>query len=398
MSSSSQARGVRIFLAHASEDKKAVIELYERLKRQGYKPWLDKINLLPGQKWREEIPKAIRNSDIFIACLSQRSVAKQGYIQREFRMALNKCADMPSGSIYLIPLRFDECEIPELRQEEYGISLGDYQWLDYFEEGGFDRLVKSITYHFSSHVELAPESDSSFQVDLGDVIELEMVKVPGGEFLMGSPEREKGRYESESPQHLVTVLQFWMGKYPVTQTQYRAVMGENPSLFTENGANRPVEWVSWNDAVSFCQRLSDRMGQEYRLPSEAEWEYACRAGTETSYYFGESISKEQVNCNGWYGQTTDVGRFPPNAFGLHDMHGNVFEWCLDHWHDGYEGAPTDGSAWLSHDEKTPRVIRGGSWADDPRNCRSAYRFGDNPGNRDLSFGFRVVCIALRALQ
>ncbi|MBT9312551.1 toll/interleukin-1 receptor domain-containing protein [Leptothoe kymatousa] len=139
---------VRIFLAHASEDKDAVIDLYNRLKAKGFKPWLDKVDLLPGQSWRAEIPKAIRDSDVFIACLSKASIAKQGYIQREFRMALQKMGDMPPGQIYLIPVCLDDCQVPELRQEEYGINLADFQGVDLFREGEFERLVKSIELHF----------------------------------------------------------------------------------------------------------------------------------------------------------------------------------------------------------------------------------------------------------
>ncbi|MEO0986866.1 MAG: SUMF1/EgtB/PvdO family nonheme iron enzyme [Cyanobacteria bacterium J06639_14] len=414
MPAPTESKKVRIFLAHASEDKQAVIKLYKRLKQQGYEPWLDKMDLLAGQKWREEIPKAIRNSDIFIACLSKQSVAKQGYIQREFRMALNKCADMPPGKIYLIPLRLDDCRIPELRQEEYGINLRDYHWLDYFEEDGFERLVKSIAHHFPGPAkaiteptgELTPErvAATSFNVNLGNGIQLELVKIPGGKFLMGSPEEEEDSHNSERPQHWVTVPQFWMGKYPVTQAQWQAVssldvvdleLAPNPSGFS--GDKLPVERVSWHEAVEFCARLSKHTGDEYRLPSEAEWEYACRAGTKTPYSFGESISREQVNCNGWHRQTTKVGRFPPNAFRLHDMHGNVGEWCLDHWHSNYEGAPEDGNAWLSDDQGAYCVVRGGSWGNYPRYCRSASRDAYNPGYRSSFIGFRVMCRAPRTL-
>ncbi|MBE7384427.1 MAG: toll/interleukin-1 receptor domain-containing protein [Leptolyngbya sp. SIO1E4] len=141
-------QAIRIFLAHAKEDKDVVIGLYDRLKQQGYQPWLDEKDLLPGQNWRDEIPKAIRESDIFIACLSKLSVAKQSYVQREFRMALNELADKPPGTIYLIPLRLDDCQIPELRQNEYGINFQDYHWLDYFEPDGFERLVKAIEHQF----------------------------------------------------------------------------------------------------------------------------------------------------------------------------------------------------------------------------------------------------------
>jgi formylglycine-generating enzyme required for sulfatase activity len=208
-----------------------------------------------------------------------------------------------------------------------------------------------------------------------------------------------------------------MGKYPVTQAQWRFVAGlpqqerelkPAPSRF--KGDNRPVEQVSWYDAVEFCARLSAHTGREYRLPTEAEWEYACRAGTTSPFYFGKTITTEVANYNGnsTYGdgpkgeyrkETTPVDQFEyTNAFGLSDMHGNVYEWCQDHWHGNYEGAPTDGNAWLSEDEGAPRIRRGGSWDYNPRVCRSAYRNNSYPRETDLNFGFRVVSVAPRALS
>ena len=192
--------------------------------------------------------------------------------------------------------------------------------------------------------------------DLGNGITLDLVKIPGGRFQMGAP--AAGRSDDGGPQHSVTVPEFWLGKYAVTQAQYQAVMGTNPSKFSANGANRPVEQVSWQEAVAFCEKLSQQAGRTYRLPSEAEWEYACRAGTTTPFHFGPAITTDLANYDGNYTygngskgvyrqQTTEVGSFPPNAFGLYDMHGNVWEWCADHWHGNYDGAPTDGTAWLS---------------------------------------------------
>ena len=238
--------------------------------------------------------------------------------------------------------------------------------------------------------------------DLGNGIKLAMVYIPGGSFLMGSPQNEAGRSDIESPQHKVTLQPFYMSKYPITQNQYQAIMGKNPSYF--KGGNRPVEEVSWYDAVEFCQKLSQKTGKSYKLPSESQWEYGCRAGTTTPFYFGETITSELANYNGNYiydnipkgkfrEETTDVGIFPPNAFGLYDMHGNVWEWCADDWHKNYEGAPTDGSAWLKNDEKEhDAVLRGGSWIYIPNRCRSAFR--DHFIRRDYlinHFGFRIVC-------
>ncbi|MGD1808538.1 SUMF1/EgtB/PvdO family nonheme iron enzyme [Dapis sp. BLCC M126] len=235
--------------------------------------------------------------------------------------------------------------------------------------------------------------------NLGNGVFLEMVKIPAGRFLMGSPETEAERQDNESPQHYVDVPEFFMGKYPVTQAQWQAVMGNNPSRF--KGANRPVERVNWNDATEFCQKLSDITGKKYSLPSESQWEYACRARTSTPFYFGETITSELVNYNGNYPyadapkgkyreQTTDVGIFPPNSFGLYDMHGNVWEWCQDVWHDNYEGAPTDGSAWETGGNTKFRLLRGGSWLFNSWNCRCAGRNYYDAGSLDNLVGFRVV--------
>ena len=252
-----------------------------------------------------------------------------------------------------------------------------------------------------------------FVEKLGESIGLDMILVPGSTFTMGSPEDEPEHENDEGPQHEVTVSDFLMGRYPVTQAQWRFVaelpqikqeLKPKPSQF--EGDNRPVEQVSWDDAVEFCERLSVHTRREYRLPSEAEWEYACRAGTTTPFYFGKTLTTELANYdgNGTYNdgpkgeyrkETTPVDQFGiANAFGLCDMHGNVYEWCVDHWHGNYEGAPTDGTAWLSEGAQSrERVIRGGSWDLNPRYCRSAYRFHASPDDRYYDFGFRVVCSA-----
>jgi formylglycine-generating enzyme required for sulfatase activity/chromosomal replication initiation ATPase DnaA len=237
-----------------------------------------------------------------------------------------------------------------------------------------------------------------FNEGLNESINIEMIAIPGGTFMMGSPEGEG--YESEKPQHQVTIKPFFMGKYLITQAQWRFVaelpqqhrkLNLEPSRF--KGDELPVERVSWYDAVEFCDRLSAYTGKSYCLPSEAEWEYACRAGTTTPFHFGETITDELANYNAsrtfasepkgeYRDRTTPVGQFPPNAFGLYDMHGNVWEWCLDDWHDSYEDAPTDGSAWFDDDnnlyqKRKSTVLRGGSWYGNPGNCRSACRLNDS---------------------
>jgi formylglycine-generating enzyme required for sulfatase activity len=248
-----------------------------------------------------------------------------------------------------------------------------------------------------------------FTEDLGNRVVLEMVAIPGGQFLMGSPENELGRYDSESPQHTVTVQPFFMGKLTVTQAQWAAVatlekvkidLELDPSNF--KGANRPVECVSWNHAIEFCARLSNKTGKNYRLPSEAEWEYACRAGTTTPFYFGETITTDLANYDGNYTygsgikgqyrqQTTEVGIFPANPFGLFDMHGNIWEWCQDEWHKNYNEAPAEGKAWLTDNDNPYRLLRGGSWFNNPGRCRSAIRYKGDPVNNDYTVGFRLVC-------
>ena len=249
---------------------------------------------------------------------------------------------------------------------------------------------------------------------------LEMVAIPGGTFLMGSPESEPERSRSESPQHEVAVPDFFMGRYLVTQAQWRFVanlpqvnreLPPDPSYFNGDSLSErqrlPVESVSWYDATEFCDRLSVYTERTYRLPTEAEWEYACRAGTTTPFHFGDMILPEVANYDGSYTyandpkgknrqKTTLVDEFNlANAFGLSDMHGNVWEWCQDHWHENYEGAPTDGSVWITDDKESRRILRGGSWDYNPRICRSAQRDFDTPDYRYNTLGFRVSCSAPR---
>jgi formylglycine-generating enzyme required for sulfatase activity/uncharacterized protein with von Willebrand factor type A (vWA) domain len=295
---------------------------------------------------------------------------------------------------------------------------------------------------------------------------IRMMYIPQGEFWMGTEDEEIERlvkkfgwdgYRRERPQHLVKVPAFHISQTPITQAQWRAIasrtdlkvkgdLDPDPSRFKDppkpplkRGASdsppfegarggaptrwdRPVEGVNWYDAVEFCARLSKLTGREYRLPSEAEWEYACRAGTKTPFHFGETITADLANYNAGYTyadepkgeyrqKTTPVGQFPPNAFGLYDMHGNVWEWCLDPWHENYQGEPPrDGSVWDEDNndnryqnlsistkklltDKRYCVLRGGSWYDLPDFCRSALRSGNNPDNVYGSDGFRVACVS-----
>jgi eukaryotic-like serine/threonine-protein kinase len=240
-----------------------------------------------------------------------------------------------------------------------------------------------------------PGEAEYFTEDLGNGVKLEMVYIKAGSFMMGCND-----YDREKPIHRVNLLPFYMGIYAITQQQYQAIMGTNPSHF--KGDNRPVENVSWYDAMKFCQKISQRTKKTYTLPSESQWEYACRAGTTTPFCFGETITPDLANYDGnyTYGKalkgkyrehTTDVGSFPPNTFGLHDMHGNVWEWCLDKWHDNYNGAPAYGSSWLNNDNDY-YLLRGGSWSYPPVNCRSASRNRNTRDSRRNYYGFRLIAL------
>jgi formylglycine-generating enzyme required for sulfatase activity len=269
--------------------------------------------------------------------------------------------------------------------------------------------------------------------ELAPGVDLQLVEIPAGTFVMGSPAGEEGRdvYKNGTAewknlaavagkdveaQRQVTVPACWLGRFPITQAQWRVVAGwprlereldPDPARF--KGADWPVEQVSWEEALEFCRRLSRSTGRAYSLPSEALWEWACRAGTTTPFHFGATLSPEVANFRAsvTYGDgpkgefrehTTPVGLFPANAWGLHDLHGNVLEWCLDRWHPSPRHGPSDGRPWLEPSPEVPsegrdlRLLRGGSWFNEPHICRSAYRNSNHPGNRNDNVGFRVCCL------
>ncbi|MFM9104758.1 MAG: SUMF1/EgtB/PvdO family nonheme iron enzyme [Cyanobium sp.] len=269
----------------------------------------------------------------------------------------------------------------------------------------------------------------AFIEPLGSGQALTMVRIPAGRFEMGSPDHERGRDDDEGPVHVVELQEFLMASTPITQAQWQVVarweprsgedwslpLPENPALFQgeqaqlgkgeSNPWQRPVEQISWDEATEFCRRLSQRTGRHYTLPSEAQWEYACRAGSSTPYAFGSELLAELATLRypsesvedprAQRQQTTPVQHHPANAWGLHDMHGNVWEWCLDHWHEIYRGAPTDGSAWIEANAPATadRVVRGGAWSDPPSDARSACRNRLPAQSREPAIvGLRVVCV------
>lgn len=322
----------------------------------------------------------------------------------------------------------DPPELERVRQWVASLPDGEVDaraWMDFL--GSFDELADTFFLEAFRDEELKRQFNSfetvtvdasgnlsdgrrrkvkQFVEKLGDGVKLVMLKIPGGEFQMGS-----ASYSFEQPVRTVKVPDFYLGKYPATQAQWKAVvrlpkvrieLGDNDSYF--KGDSLPVECVSWAEATEFCARLSKKTGRGYRLPSEAEWEYACRAGSNWPFAFGPTLNPSVANYDGnrpygnaphgvFRGQTIAVGSLcVANSFGLCDMHGNVCEWCADEWHDTYAGAPTDGSAWLTDASPAYRVVRGGSWAHTAEICRSSDRNRECPddGVKLYYLGLRVA--------
>ena len=274
-----------------------------------------------------------------------------------------------------------------------------------------------------------PKEIEVYGLELGEGVQLELVLIPAGEFLMGQLGDEASYDKSrEMPQHNIKVEKpFLLAQTPVTQKQWRVVAGWPsvamdlaPDPYRFKGDDLPVEQVNWYEAIEFCARLHQHFKMDFRLPTEAQWEYACRAGTTTPFHFGETISTDLANYNDNYTygagvegedqeQTTPVRQFSPNSWGLYDMHGNVWEWCLDPWHESYSNKSVKNELiWDEEKEdeqyeftkektkeymndKRQRVRRGGSWNDNPRYCRSAFRDRNNPDNQGSYVGFRVAC-------
>jgi hypothetical protein len=272
----------RIFLCHASEDKAQVREVSHRLRAiDGFEPWLDEEDLLPGQEWGREIPRALQTSDFILIFFSRNSVAKRGYVQREMKLALDAWQELPEGTIHTIPVRIDDCDIPE--------SFRRYHWANLFEPNGFERIVRAIRTELSKLQETAPPhtpqsstktslaeapatTDTALEPSFTNSIGMEFVLIPAGTFMMGSPDSDVEALDREKPAHRVTISQpFYLGRYPVTQAQWEAVMGNNPSLFGDD-PNLPVEGVSWDDVQTFLHKLNEReRSGDYRLPTEAQW-------------------------------------------------------------------------------------------------------------------------------
>lgn len=445
-----------VVLCHNSKDKPEVEKIRIELLQRGIDSWLDKYDFEPFRPWQNQLEEIIGQIKAVAIFIGSSGVGPWAHIEMNLSFAEFVKRNLRMGLVILPSCKYTLTEL----EEQTPRLLRSFHWVDFRQHDPepLGQLIWGITGIKPDLPPLIPnkppreeKNKSSYQLkifqfqtaqisltsallgfvkkpeikritknaeyfaqDLGNGVILEMVAIPGGTFIMGSPENEEGRSSDESPQHQVTVPSFFMSKYPVTQKQWRAVaalgkvyidLESDPSYF--KGDNLPVERVSWNDAQEFCARLSRMANKTYRLPSEAEWEYACRGGTTTPFYCGETISTDLANYNGnyTYGQgqkgqfrekTTEVGIFPANPFGLYDMCGNVWEWCEDGWHENYINPPIDGSAWTSLSSED-KLLRGGSWGDAPSYCRSACRYNYNPDRSYSYLGFRLVVSGARTL-
>jgi len=310
-----ETRPLKVFLCHASTDKPKVETLYRRLVEAGFDPWLDEEKLLPGQEWDLEIRKAVRASDVVIVCLTRNSVNKEGYVQKEIRVALDVADEKSEGTIYLIPARFEDCSVPE--------RLNRWQWVNIYEKNGYRKLLSSLELRAKSlgiqiarvpqpipeqkliQIPSVPRRVPERKLDEFRLSsEPQLVRVPAGPFLMGSADKDKEAYTNEKPQHTVELSGYWIGKYPLTNLEYQAFVKDadhrppthwNGDQCPEGKGDHPVVYVSWEDAAAYCQWLSKKSGKAYRLPTEAEWEKAARGTDRRIYPWGDEFDKDRCN-------------------------------------------------------------------------------------------------------
>ncbi|GIK39558.1 MAG: hypothetical protein BroJett011_33910 [Chloroflexota bacterium] len=402
----------RIFLCHASEDKPRVKELYYHLKDAGYHPWLDKFDLLPGQTWRREIEKIIRDPyNLVLVCLSNNSITKRGVVQQEIKWALDILEQTPVGTIYLIPVRLEECQVPE--------RLSELHWVNLFEPDGFKDLTRALDYEIGKRqppAEIAPAKqpkpklpeepatpaklESPRQTKKKETFEPELILIPAGEFQMGSnPEKDKQADSEEQPQHKLCLPDYYIAKTPVTNVQYSAFVQATKrkapyhwekGKIPEGKENHPVVHVSWDDAVAYCSWLAQVTGKAYRLPSEAEWEKAARGTDGRIYPWGNKWDAKRCNTQeSKLGGTTPVEIYSASVspYGVLDMAGNVWEWTNSLPYS-YPYDPKDGRE--SPGAKGHRVLRGGSWDYRQRSARCACRRKDHYNRCNGLSGFRVA--------
>ena len=379
-----------VFISYVEEDGAAAAELAAALEDAGYSVWYYERDSIPGPPYLIQVNEAIEQARAVVLLISRDSLSSN--------QVTNEVVFAHESRRPFIPVLLGITHVEfQQRQPMWRLALGAATSIRVPPQGLaaiIPRVIQGLAAlriqpgkaEGPPPVPPQPRQRAAPPDIITNSIGMRLKLIPAGTSLMGS---EKGD-DDEKPVHEVTIARpFYMGIHPVTQAEYKRVMGANPSRF--KGPNRPVETVSWHDAVAFCRKLSKMERRAYCLPSEAEWEYACRAGSTTEYCFGDDAAR--LGDYAWFkrnsgGQTHDVGQKKPNAWGLHDMHGNVWEWCEDMWHL-YSG-PSDGSAWLEEGPQSDRVVRGGSWGADPRSCRSAERYCHSPRQVWDDFGFRVV--------
>ena len=442
-----------IFICYSRTDNVIAKQLTERLEAEGWSVYLD-VKIQVGQDWSKEIQKELNAARAIVALWSAKSV-ESDFVLHEADVGRNKRilypifiekVDYPFGfgriqTEYMIGWKGEPdhpglVRLLDALRKNLGIKSTppvSVNAFDVRQQVGRNKPLCGVSGETAEMPEtvvgrpysgLQPILDSTespiptpstnlfipgqtFRDQLKDGGEGPlMVVIPPGQFLMGSPSDEPERRDNEGPQHEVIIQKpFALGAYAVTFADYdlfcRKTQRELPNDRSWGRVNRPVIILSWHDAQAYCAWLSELTGYGYRLPSEAEWEYACRAGTQTPYSFGNNITPEQANYDGNYpytggnkgqyrGKTVPVQYLPPNTWGLYEMHGNVWEWVQDAWHENYHGAPTDGNSWESADTSMACVLRGGSWNDLAGNCRSAYRVNYQPDKRYSNIGFRCV--------
>jgi formylglycine-generating enzyme required for sulfatase activity/uncharacterized protein YjbI with pentapeptide repeats len=397
-----------VFVSFAEQDGERIRPILKLVSEAGYSVFADRSILGREQPWQERWEQTFRSALSLLVCLTEAALSSEW---------LPRVAQAGAQRGVLITLVLDKVPIPSAEALASGPLIELVDWRGEPDHPGLRRLLDAVAKVTRKTPVVTARADSSevesetvtpdlepgtiYRERLADASEgPEMVVIPAGEFWMGSDKsRDPEAFDDELPHHRVSIARrFALGRYPVTFAEYDSFAEANGRKPSEDRGwgreNRPVINVSWEDAVAYCAWLSEQSGRPYRLPTEAEWEYAARAGTETRYWWGEEAGKNNANCDGcgseWdTKQTAPVGSFRPNNWGLHDMLGNVWEWVQDCWHRSYEGAPTDGSAWEEGD-CARRVVRGGSWEVNPGNLRSPSRARGWPGNRDDNIGFRLA--------
>jgi formylglycine-generating enzyme required for sulfatase activity len=411
------SRPLRVFLCHASQDKPAVRDLYTRLKAEAWiDPWLDEERLLPGMDWNLEIYKALRDADAIIVCLSRESVAKEGYVQKEFKRALSFAEEKPEGTIYIIPLRLNDCQPPMKFQQR--------QWVDYFTAGAYEKLLKSLRLRFDGLRPKAetqkPENPNFFQYPYRETKytpsghkvfefgEMEFVKVPAGEFSMGSDTANSFATELEFPKHkLIIPYDYFISRFLITNYRFaKFIVATNyKSVSISRDDDFPVVNVAWYDAYSYVDWLTQSLLKNTRwcfcIPSEAEWEKAARGTFGNEWPWGDDF--DIWRCNSLESKkyaSTRVGSYAPlgdSPYGASDMAGNVWEWTRSLYMDAsnksrykYPYKINDGRE--NEKAESSRILRGGSFNETNIKARCSYRYKMPPDYQNNDIGFRVVII------